>query len=220
MKSRGFIDLTFAKLDIARAHRRGFPEIVYATGKTLTHLKKIIIEFKKHSDIVMVSCLDPRVARALKKTFPALRYYPVARLAYLGARSKKKRGYVLLLAAGTCDIPVAEEAAVFLELSGNYVERVYDVGVAGLHRLLPFRKKIKKAQVIIVIAGMEAALLSVVAGLARAPVVGVPTSVGYGASFKGLTALLSMLNACPLGTTVVNIDNGLGAGYFANLINK
>ncbi|MBU2102191.1 MAG: nickel pincer cofactor biosynthesis protein LarB [Candidatus Omnitrophota bacterium] len=220
MKPHGFVDLDFAKLDIARAARRGFPEIIYAPRKKPVYLKKIIAELKKHGNMVVVSRLEGRIARLLQKKFPALKYFSEARLAFLGAQPKEKRGYVLVLAAGTSDISVAEEAAVFLEFTGNRVERIYDVGVAGLHRLEPFKEKIKKAQVIVVVAGMEAALLSVVAGLVRSPVIGVPTSVGYGASFEGLAALLGMLNACPLGTTVVNIDNGLGAGYFANLINK
>ena len=220
MKCKGFVDLDFVKLDIARQRRRGLPEIIYAPQKTPPQLKKIISEFKKYTDLVFVSRLEERTWRILKKDFTRLRYFKQAQLAFLGQPRPGKKGDCLVITAGTSDIPVAEEAAIFLELTGNRVERIYDCGVAGIHRLNPFKSKIKNAKVIIVVAGMEAALLSIVAGLTRSPVIGVPTSVGYGASFRGLTALLGMLNSCSLGTVAVNIDNGLGAGYFAHLINK
>ena len=220
MKKDGFIDLDFAKLDIARETRRGFPEIIYAPQKTVPQLIKIIKEFKKYTNLLFVSRLEHQHYIILKKTFSSLKYFKAAKIAFLGKAHKTKKGNVLVITAGTSDIPVAEEAAVFLELTGNRVCRIYDVGVAGLHRLVPFKDKIRNAQVIIVVAGMEAALLSIVSGITRAPVIGIPTSVGYGAAFEGLTALLGMLNSCSPGTVVVNIDNGLGAGYFANLINK
>ncbi|MDP2922211.1 MAG: nickel pincer cofactor biosynthesis protein LarB [Candidatus Omnitrophota bacterium] len=220
MRCKGFVELDFAKLDIIREKRRGLPEIIYAPGKTTQQLKKIINEFKKHTGRVFISRLDYRSCLILKEDFPSLTYFKAARLAFLGSAEKKKKGYCLIITAGTSDINVAEEAAVFLELTGNKVERIYDVGVAGIHRLEPFKGKIRRAKVIIVVAGMEAALLSIVSGISRAPAIGVPTSVGYGASFKGVAALLAMLNCCSPGTVTVNIDNGLGAGYFAHLINK
>jgi NCAIR mutase (PurE)-related protein len=220
MKHKGFVDLCFAKLDIEREKRRGLPEIVYAPGKTTSQLKKIIKKFRSHTKTLFISRLNIKHYLELKNSFSALIYFKTAELAFLGKPKSEQKGNCLIITAGTSDINIAEEAAIFLELTGNKVERIYDVGVAGLHRLEPYKNKIRKAKVIIVIAGMEAALLSIVSGLARAPVIGVPTSVGYGAAFKGLTALLAMLNCCSLGTVVVNIDNGLGAGYFAHLINN
>ncbi|MEI8349463.1 MAG: nickel pincer cofactor biosynthesis protein LarB [Candidatus Omnitrophota bacterium] len=220
MKCRGFVDLDFVKLDVARQRRRGLPEIIYAPRKTLLQLKKIIREFRKYTNLVFISRLEEGSYRILKKEFSRLRYFKPARLAFLGKPQAENKGNCLVITAGTSDIPVAEEAAIFLELTGNRVKRIYDVGVAGIHRITPFKGEIKSAKVIIVVAGMEAALLSIIAGLARCPVIGVPTSVGYGASFRGLTALLGMLNSCSPGTVAVNIDNGLGAGYFAHLINK
>jgi NCAIR mutase (PurE)-related protein len=220
MKCADFVDLDFVKLDIAREKRRGLPEIIYAPGKDNRQLKKIIAEFIKHSGQVFISRLHYKDYLTLKKDFARLKYFKAARLGFLGKASKEKKGNCLIISAGTSDMNVAEEAAVFLELIGNKVGRVYDVGVAGVHRLEAFKHKIEKAKVIIVVAGMEAALLSLVSGLARVPVIGVPTSVCYGASFKGITALLAMLNCCSPGTVSVNIDNGLGAGYFAHLINK
>lgn len=220
MKNKGFVDLDFVKLDIAREKRRGFPEIIYAPNKTTLQLNKIIAEFKKHTSTVFVSRLEQDRYKPLKKKFPSLRYFKQAKLAFLGKQNKQKHGYVLVITAGTSDIEVAEEAAVFLELTGNKVERIYDVGVAGIHRITPFHHKLDKANVIIVVAGMEAALVSMVSGLTSTPVIGVPTSVGYGAAFEGLAALLGMLNSCSPGVVVVNIDNGLGAGYFANRLNK
>lgn len=220
MRRRGFIDLCFAKLDIEREKRRGLPEIIYAPGKSTQQLKKIIKKFKKHTQTLFISRLDPGHYSELKRDFALLSYFETAKLSFLGKAKKGKKGFCLIVTAGTSDINVAEEAAIFLELMGNRVERIYDIGAAGVHRLSPYLDKIRKAKVIIVVAGMEAALLSIVSGLARAPVIGVPTSVGYGASFKGLTALLGMLNCCSPGTVSVNIDNGLGAGYFAHLINR
>jgi hypothetical protein len=220
MKTRGFLDLDFAKLDIHRIKRRGIPEIIYSPNKTDHQLKKIIQRFIAHSPQVFISRLPDKRYKVLKRRLAGLRYFKAARLAFLGREAKPRRGNVLILSAGTSDIAVAEEAAVFLELLGNKVERVYDVGAAGLHRLDPFLDKIKVARVIVVVAGMEAALLTIVTGLSPVPVIGLPTSVGYGAAFDGLAALLGMLNACPLGSAVVNIDNGIGAGYMAHLINN
>ncbi len=218
LEKESFLDLGFAKLDISRQKRRGFPEIIYAPAKTISQLKRIVKELKNYTHPILISRLDYHQYLRLKKTLP-LKYFKSAKIAFWGKTPSLKKGDVLIFTAGTSDIPVAEEAAVFLELTGNKVERIYDVGIAGLHRLEPFKERIREAKVIIVVAGMEAALLSIISGLAKAPVIGVPTSVGYGASFRGLGALLGMLNCCSLGTVVVNIDNGLGAGYFAHLIN-
>lgn len=217
---KGFVDCGFAKLDVDRQQRRGFPEIIYAQNKTLSQLKKTVKTFKRYTGKLFISKLNPAVFEELRKSIRGLIYFPQAWLGFLGKASKGKKGNCLVITAGTADIHVAEEAAVFLELTGNKTERLYDVGVAGIHRLEYFKNKIKKAEVIIVAAGMEAALLSVVSGLTRAPLIGLPTSIGYGSSFKGLSALLGMMNSCSLGSVVVNIDNGLGAGYFANLINN
>ncbi len=220
MKNKGFINLGFVKLDIAREKRKGLPEIIYAPGKTTEQLKKIIKEFKKHTSLIFISRLKEEQFKILKNENKKLEFFKSAKLAFLGKKSKEKNGYCLIITAGTSDIPVAEEAAVFLETTGNKVERIYDVGVAGVHRIEPFKEKIKQAKVVIVIAGMEAALLSIISGICPAPIIGVPTSVGYGASFNGIAALLGMLNSCAPGSVCVNIDNGLGAGYFAHLINK
>jgi NCAIR mutase (PurE)-related protein len=220
MRNRGFVDLAFAKLDIEREKRKGLAEIVFALQKSSKQLKAIIKEFKKHTSRLFISRLSLSQYKILKRTAPALKYFKTAQLGFLGKPLKGKKGYCLVITAGTSDIPVAEEAAIFLELTGNRVERIYDIGVAGIHRVEPFRQKIKEAKVVIVVAGMEAALLSIICGLSPNPVIGVPSSVGYGSSFKGLAALLGMLNSCSPGSVCVNIDNGLGAGYFAHLINR
>lgn len=220
MKHKGFIDLEFVKLDVEREKRKGLPEIIYAPGKSAGQLKGIIKEFRKHTDLIFISRLAQPQFKILKKSYPKLKYFKIAQLAFLGKAIDGNKGNCLVITAGTSDIPVAEEAAIFLEILGNSVERIYDIGVAGVHRIEPFRNKIKKARVVIVVAGMEAALLSIISGISPSPVIGVPTSVGYGASFRGLSALLGMLNSCAPGAVCVNIDNGLGAGYFAHLINK
>ncbi|MDD4182893.1 MAG: nickel pincer cofactor biosynthesis protein LarB [Candidatus Omnitrophica bacterium] len=220
MKHKGFVDLEFVKLDIEREKRKGLPEIIYAPGKTTGQLKSIIKEFKKYTDLIFVSRLAQPQFEILKKSYPKLKYFKVAQLAFLGKKIDGNYGNCLVITAGTSDIPVAEEAAIFLEILGNSVKRIYDVGVAGVHRIESFRNKIKKAKVLIVVAGMEAALLSIISGICPSPIIGVPTSVGYGSSFKGLSALLGMLNSCAPGSVCVNIDNGIGAGYFAHLINR
>lgn len=220
MRSKGFIELEFAKLDILREKIRGLPEIVYAPGKTITQLKKIIKKFSKYTQLLFISRLDKNYYGKLKKYFPRLKYFSEIKLAFLGKEKKEKKGFVLIFTAGTSDVPVAEEAKIFLKLTGNKVETIYDVGVAGLHRLTPFLKKISKAKVIIVVAGMEGALASIISSVSSVPVIGVPTSCGYGSSFEGLSSLLGMLNSCSPGIGIVNIDNGLGAGYLAHLINK
>jgi NCAIR mutase (PurE)-related protein len=217
----GYQDLGFAKLDIDRPKRRGFSEVIFCPGKTRGQLKKILRELFRQKQVILLTKLEEGTCRWLKKSFPALRYNPQAKLAYWNPKKNPgAKGPVLVISAGTADIPVAEEAAVTLEVMGRCVNRLYDVGVAGVHRLMRNLNLIQKAKVIIVVAGMEGALASLVSGLASSPVIAVPTSCGYGANFQGLSALLTMLNCCSPGVTVVNIDNGFGAGYFAALIDR
>lgn len=217
----GFCNLGFAKLDIDRKMRRGFSEVIFCPGKTHTQLKKIIQELIKNKQDILLTKLEKDNFNYLKKSFPALKYNSKALLGYLGKRRKvSPKGLVVVISAGTADIPIAEEAATTLEVMGNRVKKIYDVGVAGVQRLVHNLEIIKKAKVIIVVAGMEGALASLVSGLVSSAVIAVPTSFGYGANFGGLSALLTMLNSCCPGVAVVNIDNGFGAGYFASLINR
>jgi len=222
MASRtGFCDLGFAKVDTDRQRRRGFSEVIYSPGKDRQHLVRITRELIKNKQDILLTKLDKPVFTHLKKLFPGLKYNSLAKLGYLTFKPKKIReGKVAVICAGTSDVAIAEEAALTLEVMGNRVTRLYDVGVAGVHRLMHNIDVLKEAKVIIVVAGMEGALASLVSGLVSCPVIAVPTSCGYGASFGGLSALLTMLNSCSPGVTVVNIDNGFGAGYFASLINK
>lgn len=220
-RRRGFCDLRFAKVDIDRYKRRGFPEVIYCPGKTKEQIKKIARELLKSKQDLLLTRLDKATYTSLKKYFPALKYQPVCRIGYIvRKKAPSAKGAVAVMCAGTSDIPIAEEAAVTSEIMGNRVIRIYDVGVAGVHRLMENIATIRKASVIIVVAGMEGALASLVSGLCKSPVVAVPTSCGYGANFSGLSALLTMLNSCSPGIAVVNIDNGFGAGYFASLINE
>jgi len=216
----GFCELGFAKPDIDRKKRRGFSEVIYCLGKTRVHLKKICQSLLKNKQDLLLTKLDKTTFAYLKRAIPRLKYNPIAKLGYLNQHRVSKEGLVAVICAGTSDIPVAEEAAVTLEVMGNQVKKIYDVGVAGVHRLMGNLDAVKKAKVIIVVAGMEGALASLVSGLVSSPVIAVPTSCGYGANFGGLSALLTMLNGCSPGVTVVNIDNGFGAGYFASLINR
>lgn len=219
-KGKGFCDLGFAKVDTGRLLRRGFPEVIYCPGKKTEHITGIACEILRRKQDLMLTRLEEPVYQALKRSLPGLRYDPAAKLAYLrsGAKRRQVKGTVLVISAGTADIPVAEEAAVTLEVMGIRVRRLYDVGIAGVHRLFGSARLLKRAEVIIIVAGMEGALSSLVSGLVACPVIAVPTSCGYGASFAGLSALLTMLNGCSPGVTVVNIDNGFGAGYFASRI--
>jgi NCAIR mutase (PurE)-related protein len=213
-------DLGFAKVDHHREVRKGFPEIIYGLGKTEAQVLKIAREICKRGNSLLVTRLERRAYQSLKKEFPGCLYNPLGKIAYLKQKTPAPgKGKIVIITAGTSDIPVAEEAVVTCEMLGNEVERIYDVGVAGIHRLLGEMDKIKRARLIIAVAGMEGALPSVVAGLVKVPVIAVPTSIGYGASFQGISALLAMLNSCPGGVAVVNIDNGFGAGYLASLIN-
>jgi NCAIR mutase (PurE)-related protein len=220
LKDYPYQDLNFAKIDHHRELRKGFPEIIYGLGKTDQQILKIAGEIVKKGCSLLVTRVEPGTFKKIKKAIPKACYNPLAKTVYLKQEPLiTGKGKIIILTAGTSDIPVAEEAYVTCDMLGNEVERIYDVGVAGLHRLFGEYDKINKAKVIITVAGMEGALPSVVAGLVSVPIVAVPTSIGYGASFKGLAALLAMLNSCPGGVAVVNIDNGFGAAYLASLIN-
>lgn len=221
MRHKGYCELGFAKLDTDRVKRRGFPEVIYAPGKTDSQIRDIAAKIVAARQALLITKLKKETYEYLKRSFAGLQYNPSARAAYIRTgRASRPKGFVLIVSAGTADIPVAEEAAVALEIMGVRVERMYDVGVAGVHRLLDKQRLLRRAKVIVVAAGMEGALASVVSGLVSSPVIALPTSVGYGANFKGLSALLTMLNSCSPGVAVVNIDNGFGAGYFAGLINR
>jgi len=216
----GYSDLGFAKVDTDRKRRRGFAEAIYCPGKTRPHLTHIVAELIRHRQDVLLTKLDQDTCEYLRRSFPKLHYNPLARLAYLVQKPAKLKGLVVVISAGTADMPVAEEAVTTLQAMGNRVVKLYDVGVAGVHRLMRNVRILKRAKVVVVVAGMEGALASLVSGLSSCPVVAVPTSCGYGANFGGLSALLTMLNGCSPGVAVVNIDNGFGAGYVASLINK
>ncbi|KPK96700.1 MAG: hypothetical protein AMJ95_12695 [Omnitrophica WOR_2 bacterium SM23_72] len=211
----------FARVDIDRFRRRGFPEVIYCPGKTKEQIKKIAGVLIKERQPLLFTRLDKNIFKYLKRFYPRLKYNPKGRLAYLElSQTRVNAGTVGVVCAGTADIPIAEEAVSTLEVMGNYVLKLYDVGVAGVHRVLEKKDLLRKCRVIIVIAGMEGALASIVSSLVAAPVIAVPTSIGYGANFSGLAALLTMLNSCSPGVAVVNIDNGFGAAYYAHLINK
>lgn len=215
-----FSDLGFAKVDTHREFRKGCPEVIFGSGKTPEQVVAIAGELLDAGQRVLVTRVGEEHARQLKRKFKKAVHHEMARCVSIEKRKSRKRGgSIAVLSAGTSDMPVAEEAAVTADFMGNHVERIYDVGVAGLHRLLARVEELQKANVLIVAAGMEGALPSVVAGLVDRPVIAVPTSVGYGASFNGVAALLGMLNSCGSGVTVVNIDNGFGGGYAASQIN-
>jgi NCAIR mutase (PurE)-related protein len=217
-----FEDLGFAKVDHHRALRRGFPEVIMGQSKEPKEIAAIVRALRRQKANILVTRLSDQKMLQVKKLVSGLKYHAAARAAtWVGNPIKLTgKGVVLVVCAGTSDIPVAEEAALTAAMMGNRVEKLFDVGVAGIHRLLGYRQQLYTASVVIVIAGMEGALPSVVAGLIDKPVIAVPTSVGYGASFNGLAALLAMLNSCASGMTVVNIDNGFGAGFAASLINR
>ena len=215
-----FVDIGFAKVDTHRAVRQGTPEVIYGESKTADQIRAILGTMSERGlKNILITRIDDTKAEALKD-IKGFTYHPEGKMGIMGDMPKPDGiGTILVVTAGTSDIPVAEEAALTAEALGNKVERAYDCGVAGLHRTLSHMDQIMKASVIIAIAGMEGALASVIGGLADCPVIAVPTSVGYGASFEGLTALLAMMNSCASGVTVVNIDNGFGAGYSASMIN-
>ena len=213
-------DLDFAKVDHARELRRGTPEVVFGQGKTTRQILQISRSILKKGSNLLITRLSVEAYKDLKRQLPQGKYNELARsLTVIKKKPAAGRGPIAILTAGTSDIPVAEEAAITCDFLGNDVIKIFDVGVAGLHRLLSHYDELQQARIIIAVAGLEGALPSVVAGLVKAPVIAVPTSVGYGASFHGLAALLAMLNSCPGGVAVVNIDNGFGAGYLASLIN-
>ena len=213
-------DLSFAKIDHHREIRRGFPEIIYGLGKTEEQILTISKEILKNGCNLLATRVPISVFEKLKEQIPGVQYSQQAQAMYCKqVQPQMGKGIVVIVTAGTSDIPVAEEAAVTCDMLGNEIEKIYDVGVAGIHRLFGEYEKFRKARVIVTAAGMEGALPSVIAGVSKVPVIAVPTSVGYGANFKGLAALLAMLNSCPGGVAVVNIDNGFGAGYLASMIN-
>jgi len=221
LRNLPFEDLGFANVDHHRTLRQGFPEVVFGAGKTADQVARIVQAMGPGRHNILVTRSDAEQYGRVKEIFPEAEFHAAARAIVVHReRTVWGRGTVLVISAGTSDIPVAEEALVTLQTMGNEVEFLYDVGVSGLHRLLDRRDRLTNARVLIVVAGMEGALPSVVGGLVAAPVIAVPTSIGYGASFGGMTALLSMLNSCASNVTVVNIDNGFGAGMVASLINR
>ena len=216
-----FENLGFAHIDHHRALRTGFPEVIFGQGKTREQVLAIAERIAKHGSQVLATRLEEDTAQALVERFARAEYDALARTVLVPApETPPAEGLVAVVSAGTSDLPVAKEAVVTARAMGAHVEEIYDVGVAGIHRLLAYREKLLQARAIVVVAGMEGALASVVGGLVDIPVVAVPTSVGYGASFQGVAALLAMLNSCASGVVVVNIDNGFGAGYAAALINR
>ena len=216
-----FEDLGFAKTDLHRGMRQGIAEVIYGAGKTPEQILKIAQNLYAHDQgTILITRMAPEAAALIGESNMAFSYDSISRVGIIGSRPEPDgKGTVVIATGGTSDIPVAEEAALTAEIFGNKVARIYDVGVAGIHRLLAHQREIQSARVIVAIAGMEGALASVIGGLTSCPVIAVPTSVGYGASFGGLSALLSMLNSCASGVSVVNIDNGFGAGYLASMIN-
>ncbi len=216
-----FEDLGFAKVDHHRALRHGMPEVIFAQGKTPEQVAAIAAHLLEGAKNVLITRADAKTAALVKRKIRKAEYFPLSRAIRIwGDRTVRGKGKIAVVCAGTSDIPVAEEARVTAEVMGNEVDAIHDVGVAGIHRLMSNRERLTSARVVIAVAGMEGALPSVVGGLVSCPVIAVPTSVGYGASFHGLSALLTMLNSCASNVTVVNIDNGFGAGYVASLINK
>lgn len=219
LKDLPYKELSFAKVDTHRALRRKFPEVIYAKGKSAPQVIAVAEVLRANGSSVLATKVTPALGRAMEKALPWIRYFPQGQMASGPAPSRRRGGKEIpVVTAGTTDIPVAEEAALTLELMGFGVKRIFDVGVAGLHRILSKRRHLWAAPVIVVAAGMDGVLPSVVSGLVAVPVVAVPTSVGYGASFKGVAPLLTMLNSCSPGVAVVNIDNGFGAGYLAAMI--
>jgi NCAIR mutase (PurE)-related protein len=221
LKTPPYDDLGFAKIDFHRQLRQGFPEVIYCAGKTTGQIVTIFQNLaQKCEGNLLATRANPEVFAAVAAQVPETQYYELARLIVLRRGKQSQRGHILVVSAGTADLPVAEEAALTAEVMGNHVERLYDTGVAGIHRLLSQMEKLHAARVLIVVAGMEGALASVVGGLVDKPVIAVPTSVGYGANFGGVSALLAMLNSCAGGVGVMNIDNGFGAACLASRINR
>ena len=221
LKNFPYTDLGFARIDNHREMRTGYPEVIYCAGKSVEQVKEIVRVMSEHENNVFGTRANQEMFDAVKSILPTAVYYPMARIISIQKKKQKlSKTSIAVITAGTSDMPVAEEAAITAELLGNKVIRIYDAGVAGIHRLVDKLPEIRKCRVVIVIAGMEGALASVVGGLVDIPVIAVPTSIGYGASFGGISALLAMLTSCSTGVTVVNIDNGFGAGFSASMINK
>jgi len=221
LKNLPYDNIGFAMIDSHRELRTGFPEVIYCENKSVEQIIGIVTSMiKNRSKIVFGTRIDKKKFVEIKKRFKDVVYNADARAFYIGQLEKQSSGTVMVISAGTSDLPVAEEAALTAEVLGCEVDRLYDVGVAGVHRVLSHKERINNANTIIVVAGMDGVLPSVVGGLVGVPVIAVPTSVGYGASYQGLSALLSMLNSCAPGIAVMNIDNGFGAGYFASRINR
>ncbi|NSW89593.1 MAG: nickel pincer cofactor biosynthesis protein LarB [Firmicutes bacterium] len=221
LKKLPFEDLGFAKVDYHRNLRTGYPEVVFCLGKTVDQVKSIIMKLMKQDNNIMATRATREIYDGISEIAEDALYYETARIVVVKRRELVvSEKIIAVVSAGTSDLPVAEEAAVTAEIMGNKVERIYDVGVAGLHRLLANIDALFRANVLVVVAGMEGALASVVGGMVDKPVIAVPTSIGYGANFGGLSALLTMLNSCAAGIGVVNIDNGFGAGYLASMINR
>jgi len=222
LKTLPYEDIGFACIDHHRGIRRGLSEVIYGEGKGTGDIIAIMEKMNAQGENILVTRLDNAKARRIQERFPEGTFHPRAKIFTLECQPRQLlgKGTILVISAGTSDIPVAEEAAITARFMGNQVDTIFDVGVSGVHRVLAQREKLKMASVIVVVAGMEGALPSVVGGLVDCPVIAVPTSVGYGASFQGIAALLGMLNSCAAGVTVVNIDNGFGAGYAASVINR
>ena len=208
------------KIDNDRHSRCGFPEAIYCEGKTPEQIKKAASQIIKSGQNLLATRADVEDYRAVQEINDSVEYNSVAGVIYLEQKKETKIGHVVIVTAGSADTPVAEEAAITAQINGSHVQRIYDVGVAGIHRLLYFKDELAKAKAVVAVAGMEGALPSVIGGLVSSPVIAVPTSVGYGASFEGFSALLTMLNSCAPNVSVVNIDNGFGAGHIASMINK
>lgn len=220
LKKLPFVDLGYAKVDFHRQMRSGVPEVIYCEGKTVEQIQGIVTEMAPRHQNILATRVDSEIYNGIKMVASDIQYHEAARIVVIKPRPTDRVGNIAVVCAGTSDIPMAEEAAVTAEVLGNNIKRIFDVGVAGIHRLLSTCDDLFEANVAVVAAGMEGALASVVGGLVACPVIAVPTSIGYGASFGGIAALLSMLNSCASGVSVVNIDNGFGAGYQASLINK
>jgi len=213
-------DLDFVKIDHHRTLRKGFPEVVFCQGKTQDQILTILKKMSEQYPNLLATRAQPDHFLAVQKEIPDILYHPTAHLLVLERKPVEKKGCVTIISAGTADLPIAEEAAVTAEIAGSYINRIYDIGIAGIHRLFSHLDQLWQSNVIVAVAGMEGALPGVVSGMVGRPVIAVPTSVGYGAHFQGLSALLTMLNSCSPGIATVNIDNGFGAGYLAHLINQ
>ena len=220
LKNLPFENLGFARIDNHRCVRTGVSEVIYCEGKTIKQTQEIVKKLAQHNVNIMATRAAPEMADGIKQVIDDCIYHETPRIVIIKPQPVKKKGSIAVISAGTSDIPVAEEAAITAEILGSHVNRIYDAGVAGIHRILNVREELYQANAAVVVAGMEGALTSVVGGLVSCPVIGVPTSIGYGASFGGLAALLCMLNSCASGVSVVNIDNGFGAGFQAGLINR